>query len=283
MPGLLTNHYSDAPALSLSLGALAREGIRPRSLLFLAEEPSGVTHLVLSETRDDVSALKVGQKLTLRSPLEGRLFHFDSVHRLPTGHILFNGDRRLLHTGNASEVAGAVCDYLKDCDVRSVFFGCVPHHPGTWVATRDGMLAVHDAGFCEVVVVGDALLARRMMDHRLWEITIRDGHVEGEALFDSPLGEVLMLERRAREGRLVLSCADGLVEVDVSHLPRVVEHDRARVPSGVAVVGRIGSGVFAVTRGQRRAWGLDEITPAVLMGADGGSLSSLGEALSRIR
>ena len=39
--------------------------------------------------------IKVGDKLSLVPPWEGRYFHFDAIHRLPGNTVLWNGDRRL--------------------------------------------------------------------------------------------------------------------------------------------------------------------------------------------
>ena len=80
--------------------------------------------------------------------------------------------------------------------------------------------------------------------------------------------------------RLVLSCAAGLVEVDVSQVPHVIETSRATTNGSIAVVGRIDGGAFAVTSGKPQPWGLDELRPALLIGGDGGSLVDLGRALA---
>jgi hypothetical protein len=121
---------------------------------------------------------------------------------------------------------------------------------------------------CEVVPVAQGLFARRVMDHRLFFLPFArlasTGRVDGWGpVFDSPLGNVLLLERRVLADRLVLSCERGLVEVDVSQVPRVVETARATTNGSMAVVGRI-----------------DELRPALLVGGEGAQLADLGRALA---
>jgi len=99
-------------------------------------------------------------------------------------------------------------------------------------------------------------------------------------VFESPLGNILVLERRVMHDRLVLSCERGLVEVDVSTVPEVREVARATTNGSMAVVGRIDGGAFAVTSGKPQPWGLDELRPALLIGGAGGSLVDLGRALA---
>ena len=55
-------------------------------------------------------------------------------------------------------------------------------------------------------------------------------------VFESPLGNILLLERRMLGDRLVLSCERGLVEVDISQVPTVVERARATTNGSMAVV-----------------------------------------------
>jgi hypothetical protein len=129
-------------------------------------------------------------------------------------------------------------------------------------------------------------LARRIHDDQLWlhrfsEISMSGGALHmWERVYRSPLGNVVMLERRVIGDRLVLTCENGLVEVDVSAVPGVREVDRVLMRIGFGVVGRVEGAAFAVTRGQVQPWGLDEIQPAVLIGAEGGSLAALGRALA---
>ena len=95
MPGIRTERFAEPTSLLLGLGELRRRGLTPRGLLFLALDPTGGIHLAVPENLDDVAQLKVGDKLGLVWPVDGRFFHFDSVHRLRDGFFVFNGDRRL--------------------------------------------------------------------------------------------------------------------------------------------------------------------------------------------
>src|SRR4051812_38514516 len=125
--------YKDPLALVHGLGQLRRSGVTPRGLLFLALEPSGAIRLGVPDDVDEVTRIKVGEKLGLGWSEEGRFFHYDSVHRLRDGLFIYNGDRRLHHPGDATEVAGLVADYLKVMSAKNVFFGCNPHQPGSWL------------------------------------------------------------------------------------------------------------------------------------------------------
>src|SRR5437870_5667729 len=113
MPGIQIEKYAGPASFLLGLGALCRRGMTPRGLLFLALDPGGAIHLGVPENLDDVAKLKIGDKLGLEWPLEGRFFHFDSVHRLREGFYLFNGDRRLSQPGDAVETASLVAEFLK--------------------------------------------------------------------------------------------------------------------------------------------------------------------------
>ena len=94
------------------------------------------------------------------------------------------------------------------------------------------------------------------------------------------MGNILLVERRVLNYRVVLTCEQGLVEVDVSHLPDLVV-ETARVPmrSGFGVVGRIDGGAFAVTSGRVEPWGLADISPAMLVGSPNQSLLDLPRTL----
>lgn len=280
MSEIRTYRFTDAQALVTGLSSLRKIGVTPRGLLFLALEPSGAAHVAVPEDLDDVTRMKVGEKLALAWPIEGRFYHFDSVHRLRAGQYLFNGDRRLQHPGDADDCAGAVVSFLKGAGAQNVFFGCTPHQPGTWLISRRVTAALHDVGFVEAVPVQGGLLARRIMDHRLWQLDTSERLDGWESVFDSPLGNVLMLERRIIGDRLVLTCEGGLVEVDVSNLPSVREMARVPLSLGIGVVGRVEGTAFAVTQGRREPWGLDDLKPALLIGAAGGSLAALGDALA---
>ena len=277
------HRYSDATSLSFGLTELAAEGLTPRGLLFLALGPHGEVHLAVPERFEDVARLRVGEKLGLGWDGAERLYHFDSVHRLGPGHFLFHGDRRLIHTGAATDVAGAVTMMLKQAGAQSVFLGCTPHQPGCWLASRAGTEALHDEGFVGAVRVDDHhVLARRILDHRLWLLTVGDRVEAREPVFASALGNIVMLERRLSERRLVLNCERGLIEVDVADLPEVREHDRVTTDGTIAVVGRIAGHAFAVTSGTKAPWGIDGMGPALLIGAASGSLQSLGRELARM-
>ncbi len=279
---LRTERFSEPAAFLHGLSTLRRSGLTPRGLLFLALDPQGAIHITVPEDADEVTRIKVGDKLGLSFPLEGRYFHFDSVHRLRDSYFLFNGDRRLSHPGDATDAAALIADFLKATNARNVFFGCTPHQPGSWLVRERATTALHEAGgFVEVVPIRDGLLARRVMDHRLWlrpEVAA-NRLSDWQPVYESPLGNVLMLERRIIHDRLVLSCQRGLVEVDLSALPTVTELGRVDLTTGFAVVGRVENTAFAVTQGKPEEWGLDELRPAVLIGAEGGSLAALGDAL----
>ena len=93
-------HYRDPAASAIGLSELRRTGLTPRGLLFIALDSRGDTHLAVPQNVDAVGEIRVGDKLSLTPPWEGRYFHFDSIHRLPTGGVLWNGDRRLAQTGS---------------------------------------------------------------------------------------------------------------------------------------------------------------------------------------
>ena len=284
MPGIHTERFAEPTSFLLGLGGLRKRGVTPRGLLFLALEPTGVVHVGVPDNVDDIGALKVGDKLGLRWPHPGRFFHFDSVHRLREGFYLFNGDRRLSQPGDAVEVAGLVADFLKVSAAPNVFFGCTPHQPGSWLVGGSERVALHEAGFVEVVPVPRGLLARRIMDQRLWMLPwtklVETGRVDSwDPVYTSTLGNLLMLERRVVGDRLVLTCERGFVELDLSGLPAPVERARVTHGGGYGIVGRVEGKAFAVTRGKPEQWGLDEIEPATLIGASECSLEELRLAL----
>lgn len=282
---VITERYAEPPALLRGLKALRERGLTPRGMLFLALSPDGAIHLGLPEDPERITSMKVGEKLALVWPVPGRFFHFDAIHRLPGDFVLWNGDRRLKDPGDAMQVATLVASFLKGGSSRNVLFGCTPHQGGSWLAdTNRAVVALHEQGYVEVVPVASGLFARRVMDHRLFYLPFgvlaSTGRLDGWGpVFDSPLGNILLLERRVVNDRLVLSCERGLVEVDVSQVPRVVERARANTNGSMAVVGRIDGGAFAVTSGKPEPWGLDELRPALLIGGAGTTLADLGRAL----
>jgi hypothetical protein len=264
---------------------LRGKGLTPRGLLFLALSPDGAIHLGIPDDAEMITSIKVGEKLSLSWPVEGRFFHFDAIHRLPGDFVLWNGDRRLKDPGDAAQVATLVASFLKGGSARNVLFGCTPHQSGSWLAQGKDAVALHEAGYVEVVPVPQGLFARRVMDHRLFFHSFAQlaatGRLDGWGpVFDSPLGNILLLERRVMNDRLVLSCERGLCEVDVSAVPHVTETARATTNGSMAVVGRVDGGAFAVTSGKAQPWGLDELRPALLIGGAGGTLADLGQALA---
>jgi hypothetical protein len=277
--------FAEPAALLRGMKRLRETGLTPRGLLFLAIAPDGAIHVGVPEDPELVTSIKVGEKLALVWPMEGRFFHFDAIHRLPGDFVLWNGDRRLKDPGDAAEVAQLVASFLKGGSARNVLFGCTPHQSGSWLSLGRTQVALHEQGFVEVVPVARGMFARRVMDPQLFYLPFQHllEHHRFDAwtpVFRSPLGNVLLLERRVLGDRLVLSCEGGLIEVDVAEVPRVVERARATTNGSLAVVGRVDGGAFAVTSGTPQPWGLDGLRPALLVGGQGGSLAELGRALS---
>jgi hypothetical protein len=281
-------HYRDPAAVILGLKELRKQGLTPRGLLFVALDPRGETYIAVPEDIDAVSSIKVGDKLSLVPPWEGRYFHFDAVHRLPGDSVLWNGDRRLGDTGSAPEVAVAISEWLKGSSAKNVFLGCAAHVPGSWW-TIDHLSAVvdlHALGLLDCVVTTTGVLARKIDDTRLFHLEYQalaqnGSPTEGwQEVFKSEMGNILLVERRVLQYRLVLTCERGLVEIDVSHLPDLVI-ETARVPmrSGFGVVGRIDGGAFAVTAGTIEPWGLTNMSPAMLVGSPTESLLDLPKTL----
>ena len=282
-----TLSFSDPAGLMIGLGAERKKGLTPRGLLFAALDTRGAVHLVVPEDPDAVTTVRVGDKLSLRSPLEGRYYHFDAVHRLPVG-VLWNGDRRLAQPGSAPETAWVLSEWLKGFGARNVFLGCTPHQPGTWWlrADRSPALPLHDRGFVDVVTHARWLLARRIVQPHLYALPISalagpEAVLDGwQPVFPSPLGNILLLERRVLGDRLVLTCERGLVEVDLADLTAVKATAQVELASGFGVVGRVDGGAFAVTVGKPEPWGLSNVEPALLVGAEGASLLDIARSLS---
>ena len=282
-------HYRDPAAVILGLKELRKKGLTPRGILFVALDPRGETYIAVPEDVDAVANIRVGDKLSLQPPWEGRFFHFDAVHRLPGDTVLWNGDRRLSDTGSAPEVACAISEWLKGSSAKNVFLGCTPHQPGSWWTTdhRSAVVDLHARGLVDTVVNTSGLLARKIDEPGLYHIDFatlaahrgpRDGWHD---VFKSEMGNILLLERRVRGYRLVLTCERGLIEIDVSHLPDlVVETARVPMKSGFGVVGRIDGGAFAVTAGKVEPWGLSEISPAMLVGSPNETILDLPRTLA---
>ena len=281
-------HYRDPAAVILGLKELRKKGLTPRGLCFVALDPRGETYLAVPEDLDAVANIRVGDKLSLVAPWEGRYFHFDAVHRLPGDSVLWNGDRRLGDTGSAPEVAVAISEWLKGSSAKNVFLGCSAHVPGSWwtVDHTSAVVDLHSMGLLDCVVTSNGILARKIDDSRLQHLEFQALHQHGsptqgwQEVFKSDLGNILLVERRVLNYRLVLTCELGLVEIDVSHLPDLVI-ETARVPmrSGFGVVGRIDGGGFAVTAGTIEPWGLTNMSPAMLVGSPTGSLLDLPKTL----
>ena len=283
-------HYRHPAAVILGLKELRRQGLTPRGLLFIALDPRGEVYVVVPEDLDAVESIRVGDKLTLVSPLEGRYFHFDAVHRLPRDQVLWNGDRRMGDAGSASEVAVAVSAWLKSSSAKNVILGCTPHVPGSWWTAdqRSAVTELHALGLLDCVVASHGILARKIDDPRLYLLGFTALAQHGPAtgwteVFTSELGNILLVERRVLHYRIVLTCERGLLEIDISHLPDLVI-ETARVPmrSGFGVVGRIDNGAFAVTVGTIEPWGLTNMSPATLVGSSIPSLLELPRMLKAI-
>ena len=279
--------YRDPAAVILGLKELRKKGLTPRGLLFIALDPRGETYIAVPEDLDAVGNVRVGDKLSLEPPWQGRYFHFDSVHRLPGDSVLWNGDRRLGDTGSAPEVACAISEWLKGSSAKNVFLGCTPHQPGSWwtIDPRSPVIDLHAAGFVDCVVTTSGILTRRIDEPKLYHVDFAQIAAGGlrdkwQEVFRSEMGNVLLLERRVLGYRLVLTCERGLIEIDVSHLPDLVI-ETARVPmmSGFGVVGRIDGGAFAVTAGRVEPWGLSDVSPAMLVGSPNETLLDLPKTL----
>ena len=282
--------FPNVPTLLRGVTDLRRAGITPRGLLFLAVDLAGTTYVGVPENVDEVEKIKVGHKLSLAQKEDlGQVYYFDSVHRLGERLVLFNGDRRLGNCASAVEVAVVVSMFLKASSAKNVFFGCTAHQPGSWLARgEDDSTAMHQHGYVEAVPTPQGLIARRTLDEHLFFLpagadggyAFLDSWLE---VFSSPLGNILMLERRIIGNSLVITCERGLVEVNVAGLPVVRELRRVELTGGFGIVGRVDRGAFAVTAGKVEAWGLDELKPALLIGAEGTTLTELAAALSRGR
>ena len=281
-------HYRDPAAVILGLKELRKQGLTPRGLLFVALDPRGETYIAVPEDLDAVYNIRVGDKLSLVPPWEGRFFHFDAVHRLPGDSVLWNGDRRLGDTGSAPEVAVAISEWLKGSSAKNVFLGCTPHVPGSYwcVDHMSPVIDLHALGFLDCVVTTTGILARKIDNDHLYHLEWKTLRTSGtpaagwQEVFKSEMGNIVLVERRVLQYRLVLTCERGLVEIDVSHLPDLVI-ETARVPmrSGFGVVGRIDGGAFAVTVGTIEPWGLTNMSPAMLVGSPTESILDLPKTL----
>lgn len=284
-----TLQFHSALAMVKGLRKLFREGLRPRGVLFCAFDSVGDVQLQVVEQEQDMERIRVGEKLTLPWPsLEDReLFFLDAVHPVGPEAVLINGDRRIGRMASLVDVAAMVSWFVKEAHDESIFFGCTPHQPGSWWVTEEHAEALHVRGFVDIVATGAGFLARRIMDSGLFFLPLMaaaKGELNGwQKIFDSPLGNVLMLERRLLYDQLVISCQGGLVELDLYDLPRASEAGRITIDGGWAVVGRRSVGGFAVTRGEPEDWGLRDIKPATLVGSDGSSFLELRDILRELK
>jgi hypothetical protein len=278
-----TLHYTSALAMIQGIKRLFMEGLRTRDVMFLAFDQGGDVHLAIPQDLERMHHLRVGEKMTLSWPFPGRVYHLDAVHPLGGEVVVVNGDRRIGGLSSMVDVAALVSWFVTEAGDESIFFGCTPHQVGSWWIRGEEAEPLHARGFVEIVKAPQGLLARRIMDAGLWFLPIeaaQAGHLDQwQRIYESPLGNVLMLERRLLYDLLVLNCQEGLVEVDLYDLPHVSESGRISVPGGYAVVGRITSGGFAVTHGSPMDWGFDELRPATLVGSAGCSFMELRKLL----
>ncbi len=284
------HHYRDPAAVILGLNELRKIGLTPRGLLFIALDPRGETYISVPDDLDSVTQIRVGDKLSLEPPWEGRYFHLDAIHRLPGDTVLWNGDRRLSDTGSAPEVACGVALWLKGFNAKNVFLGCTPHQPGSWwtIDERSPVIDLHATGLVSAVVAASGILARKIGAPGLFHLSwaqLRNNGPRGEwtEVYRSTVGNILMIERRIPNYSLVLTCERALVELDVSGLPEDV-HEVATVvlSPGIGVVGRVDGGSFAVTKGRVEPWGLADVKPAWLVGSTNETVLDLPNALSAL-
>jgi len=283
-------HFREPAAAIIGFQELAKRGITPRGILFIALDTRGECHVAIPSDAARVAGLRVGDKMSCETPWEGRYYHFDAIHRLPGDTVLWNGDRRLDDTGSAAEIAYGVSHWLKKMNTKDMFLGCTPHQPGSWwIADERAPVAdLHASGLVDAVVTQTGLLARRIGEAGLFHLdfaALRSQGIRGPwtEVFRSELGNILMLERRILNYSLVLSCERGLIEIDISGLPdSIVERQRTSGEDsiGLGVVGRIDGGAFAVCQGEVEPWGLARITPAQLVGSSSQVLSELPKAMA---
>lgn len=285
-------HFREPAAAIIGFQELAKRGLTPRGILFIALDTRGECHVAIPDDINLVGNLRVGDKMTCKTPWEGRYFHFDAIHRLPGDTVLWNGDRRLDDTGSAPEIAYGVANWLKMMGSKNVFLGCTPHQPGSWWTSgeRAPVSDLHAAGLVDTVVTQTGLVARRIGEPGLFHrdfATLRNEGVRGgwSEVYQSSLGNILMVERRVLNYSLTLTCEGGLIQIDVSGLPeQVIETERVPLTnSGLGVVGRIDGGSFAVTSGKVEPWGLSDVTPAELVGSTTQSLAELPNAIAKAK
>lgn len=284
-------HFREPAAAIIGFQELAKRGVTPRGIMFIALDTRGECHVAIPDDTAKLAGLRVGDKMTCKTPWEGRYYHFDAIHRLPGDTVMWNGDRRLDDTGSAAEIAYGVANWLGRMDAKNVFLGCTPHQPGSWWMSgeRDPVADLHAAGLVDTVVTQSGLLARRIGEPGLFHLDFERLRTEGvrvewTPVYTSSLGNILMIERRVLNYSLVLTCEKGLIEIDISNLPTAVrEKQQARTEGldrGLAVVGRIDGGSYAVCHGEVEPWGLANVTPAELVGSSTEDLKDLPRAIA---
>ncbi len=287
-------HFREPAAAIIGFQELAKRGVTPRGIMFIALDTRGECHVAIPDDTAKVAGLRVGDKMTCKTPWEGRYFHFDAIHRLPGDTVLWNGDRRLDDTGSAAEIAYGVANWLGRMNAKNVFLGCTPHQPGSWWLSgeRAPVADLHAAGLVDTVVTQTGLLARRIGEPGLFHLdfsTLRNQGVRGQwtQVYQSSLGNILMVERRVINYSLVLTCERGLIEIDISHLPDSISEKQTTLTGGseraLGVVGRIDGGSFAVCHGDVEPWGLANVTPAELVGSGTQSLAELHQTVAVAR
>jgi hypothetical protein len=273
-------HYPNSFAFGTGLKEEYEKGLTVRDLVFLALDEQGSVYLgVCVDEAEPGAALRVGSKLAMVWPGKERVFHFDAIH-FAAGEILaVNGDRRLRQVSLLFDVADLVARFARAQRHRSIFFGCTPHQPGSWLLTKDDTVGLHEAGYVELVPSRKGVLARRIYDEGLYFLdkdgVVADPRQRWQRIYHSPLGCVLMVERRIKHGRLALSCQDGLIELDVSDLPQIKEVSRIEHRGGNCILGRTSDGLFALSHGRPQNWGYEDLQPAQLVLSPTGRFADL--------
>ncbi len=279
-----TLHYTSGFAFVRGLQHMRKQGLKPQEMLFLAFDRQGDVKLEIPADPNEVDHIRVGHKLSLSPPYED-MFYIDSVHAVGGNAVVVNGDRRIGRFPSLVDVATWISWFVRRSGNRSVFFGCTPHQPGSWWVKGNEVTPMHSRGFVDIAMSsGLGLLSRRSMDDKLYflpqEAALSGALDQWTPIYTSPLGNVLMLERRLTAPRLVLSCQRGLVEVKLTDPPHLVEETNLlEVGGDLAVVGRIKDGAFAVTSGAPMEWGYDNLKPAKLVGSRGCSFRQLRKLL----
>ena len=275
-------------ATSLYLG-LKQRNLTARSILLLALDARGAVYIATPKNKETVSNMKVGDKFTLSPPWKGEFFYFDAIHKLPSDVLLWTGDRRLMQTGSGQDVANTLAEWMKTTKDKNLFLGCTPHQPGAWCSSGplDQITTLHQIGIVDPTVSAQGLIARRIGEPFLYYLPWNQlNHIaepqQWNKIYTSNRGNILFLERRILHHRIALSCEQGIIEVSLTDLPNVEVISSIRLESGFAIVGRIDGGAFAVTTGQVKKWGLDDILPAYLVGAENESLSALQQILGQL-